>query len=86
MIAKMRKPKSMNVIDLEELQHLKPCLLPSETAAVLGISRNRVWFLLRRGKLTPYPYLGAMHVLTSSVIRRLKMRAKIPARCRKLLA
>ena len=75
----------MNLSDPKELATIKPSATPGETAAILGISRQRVQELMNEGKLEVIPFLGARRVLLSSVIQRLKKFGKGSRNNRKVL-
>jgi excisionase family DNA binding protein len=75
----------MNLSDLKKLQVMKPWLTPGETAAVLGVSRQRVTELLNEGKLESFPFLGSRHVVLTSVIQRLEKRCIIPKKASAIL-
>jgi excisionase family DNA binding protein len=75
----------MNLADLKQLVGMKPWVAPGEAAAILGVSRQRVTELLNEGKLESFPFLGARHVLLSSIIERLEKRCKLPKKASVIL-
>ena len=67
----------MTLADLKKMLVMKPWVTPGEAAAVLAVSRRRVWQLIYAEKLETISFLGSRHVLLSSIISRLEQRCKI---------
>ena len=70
----------MTLPELRNVVRFKPWVSQRDAAALLGISKVRVWQLVRDGKLESFAFLGARCVLLTAVINRMEQRIKVPAR------
>ena len=75
----------MNLNDLKKLVVLKPWVKPGEAAAILNVSRRRVWDLIGEDKLETINILGGRNVLLTSIIQRLEKRVKLSKKASALL-